>query len=377
VALKVIDLFCGCGGLSCGFTQEGFEVLAGVDINKQALTTFSHNFPQALAIPGDLSKLEPEWLRRNLNLEKGELDCLIGGPPCQGFSKNVPATLRSLDDPRNKLMEVYLSFVKEFNPKAILIENVAEVVKAYENTVSEDILVELGKLGYQAEVKALNIAEYGIPQLRRRAFFLASRVGPIKFPTASHTKDSPNKQLSFELFENTPKPFVSVWEAIGDLPSLESGEGQNPIKYQTFPQTEYQELMRNGDTLVYDHVARKLSPIQLERIKSLGEGEGMVNLPEHLRPLKGYSGAYGRLYPQEPARTITRWVFHPGSGRFGHPYDNRVITIREAARLQSFPDWFVFKGTYIKKSHQVGEAVPPLMGRKLARTISTTLRKCF
>lgn len=141
------------------------------------------------------------------------------------------------------------------------------------------------------------------------------------------------------------------------------------------PETEYQALMRSGSGLLFDHVARPLRKTQLERVKHLepGKGEGYKSLPIHLRPRNGYSGAYGRLIPNEPARTITRWVFHPGSGRYYHPFDNRVITIREAGRLQSFPDWFVFEGSYIQKSHQVGEAVPPLLAQAFAEKVHSLL----
>jgi len=377
LVFRIVDLFCGCGGLSCGFVQEGFEIMAGIDTNTIALKTFSQNFHNAMAVNADLSLLDPADLRAKLRLEPGELDCLVGGPPCQGFSKNVPAAQRSLNDHRNRLMKVFLSFVKEFQPQSVLIENVAEILNAYNGVVSHEILETLENMGYKATVKIINAAQYGVPQLRRRAFFLARKIKPIVFPLPSYqTKSEPiNLQPAFDLFESRQKPYVTVWQAISDLPSLSSGGGNNPIEYQTPPTSDYQSLMRNGNQIVYDHVARSLTTIQLERINCLGEGEGMAQLPDHLRPQKGYSGAYGRLFPQQPARTITRWVFHPGSGRFYHPYDNRVITIREAARLQSFPDWFIFTGTYIQKSHQVGEAVPPFLTRQFARSIADALKE--
>lgn len=372
--LKVIDIFCGCGGLSCGFLQEGFKVVAGFDISKAALKTFKYNFPEAYAVSTDLSITSPFEIRVELGLEKGELDCLIGGPPCQGFSKNVPAAQRFLDDPRNRLMQAYLAFVEEFQPRTLLIENVAEIVKAYDQAVTRQITQELRRLDFNVTVHLVNAADYGVPQLRRRAFFLASREKAIKFPQPSYTKksatDSENQTLG--LIEEK-KAYVTSWEAINDLPTIQSGGGQNPMPYQFLPQNDYQKTIRDGNRVVYDHVARNLTAIQLERVEYLREGQNIKNLPDNLRPSKGYSGAYGRLYPNEPARTITRWVFHPGSGRFYHPYDNRIITIREAARLQSFPDWFVFTGTYIEKSHQVGEAVPPLLVRQLAKAIRKTL----
>lgn len=405
---RAIDLFCGCGGLTCGFVQEGFEVIASVDINSVALKTYERNFPKTQVFNQDIRNIEPADLRRKLKLQRGDLDCLIGGPPCQGFSKNVPATKRFLEDPRNQLMKVFLSFVKEFQPKVVLIENVAEIINAFNGAVSDEVLSELG-IEYSAKLDVLNAKDYGVPQSRRRAFFLAGRIKEINFPKPiySHEKktvkrgkiralatlsndiqlplfdevDDEFRRPLFDRLEHLPqKPYVSVWEAIGDLPRLiNPGMGENPCDYHLEPETEYQVEMRSSqpftqaEVKLYDHVARKLSPIQFQRISSLGLGQSMSDLPEELRARKGYSGAYGRLKPNDTANTITKWVFHPGSGRFAHPYDNRVITIREAARLQSFPDWFVFEGTYIQKSHQVGEAVPSLLVRHLAASIANNL----
>ena len=386
---RAIDLFCGCGGLSCGFFQEGFEIIASVDSSALVLKTYQRNFPQTQVFNQDIRDIDPADLRRALKLQRGELDCLIGGPPCQGFSKNVVATKRFLEDPRNKLMQVFLTFVKEFQPKTVLIENVAEIVKAYQGAVSDEVLSEL-RLDYSAEVRVLNAKEYGVPQSRRRAFFLASRVQDVVFPELmykSSKKRLTEKEMQPSLFTDTltanpEEHFVNVWDAIGDLPRLENGAGENPCEYTFEPQTKYQEYIRSSkpftqqeQLLLHDHVARKLTPIQYERISKLKEGESMPDLPEALRARKGYSGAYGRLKPGDTANTITRWVFHPGSGRFGHPYDNRVITIREAARLQSFPDWFIFEGTYIQKSNQVGDAVPSLLARTLAASLATHLHQ--
>ena len=369
---SIIDLFCGCGGLSCGFVQEGFDILAGVDFYKPSLETFAVNFPGAMTFQEDITSLRPEALRERMALKRGELDCLIGGPPCQGFSKNVPATQRSMNDPRNILMRVFLNFVREFQPKVLLIENVSEVVNAYEQSISRYILAELCSMGYQVKLQTLNAAQYGVPQLRRRAFFLASRCNGIFFPAPTHDALIKTPQHS-PICAEPMQPFVSVWNAIRDLPSMKAGEGQPFCAYTEQNTSAFLWEVRGKQNEVSDHQARSLTQIQMERIACLGEGQGLKDLPDHLRPKSGYSGAYARLFPDEPARTITRWVFHPGSGRFVHPYDNRVITIREAARLQGFPDWFFFTGSYIQKSHQVGEAVPPLLVRHLARSLASAL----
>ncbi len=370
---KVVDLFCGCGGMSWGFKSEGFQVIMGVDKNSIALKTFARNFPEAIALEADLSTYDPTDLLDLLQIKPGELDCLIGGPPCQGFSKNVPAKERYQSDERNQLILTFLDFVKLLKPKIVLIENVAEIKNAYSKAYTIAVQAKLTDLGYNLQLKSLLAADYGVPQLRRRAFFLASLPGyAIAIPQPTHLTTGKNLDL-FNL--ECQREHVTVQSAISDLPSLKSGEGNSPSNYHNFPLTEYQQLMREGTLLLYDHVARALTQPQLDRVKHLepGLGQGVEALPEHLRPRSGYSGAYARLRPNEPARTITRWVFHPGSGRFYHPFDYRVITIREAARLQSFPDRFIFEGTYIQKSHQVGEAVPPLLAQAFAKSAKTVL----
>lgn len=284
-----------------------------------------------------------------------------------------PARHRYLDDPKNRLVLTFLELVKALKPKVVLLENVAEIVNAYEQAYTSEVLDVLEHLGYEVKSTRLLAADYGVPQLRRRAFFFANRIGaPVQIPEPTHL--APGKDPG--LFNwNTAKPYVTVWEAIGDLPSLKAGEGQSPSEYRSAPKTEYQQFMRNGSRRLYDHIARALTEPQLERVRHLkpGMGEGIEALPKHLRPRTGYSGAYARLRPDELARTITRWVFHPGSGRYYHPFDNRVITIREAARLQSFPDRFIFEGTYVQKASQVGEAVPPLLSQAFAREARAVL----
>ncbi|MBI4789843.1 MAG: DNA cytosine methyltransferase [Chloroflexi bacterium] len=201
--------------------------------------------------------------------------------------------------------------------------------------------------------------DFGVPQRRRRAFFFANRLDhSVKFPSPTHfPAHAASSPTLFTLDSN----YVTVRAALDDLPSLNHGEGTSPMEYDQAAHSNYQVLMRANTKLLYDHVARKLAETQYCRLASITAGQGARDLPNALKPRSHYSGAYGRLEWDSIAPTITRWVFHPGSGRLGHPADIRVITIREAARLQSFSDDFVFKGTYIQKSHQVGNAVPPLI----------------
>ncbi len=352
--LTVIDLFCGCGGISWGLYKAGFNIIAGIDNWKPALTTFKYNHPNAVVIQDDITKLNPISVMKQLNLSVGELDCLVGGPPCQGFSKNVPASYRFFEDSRNQLFRNFLSFVEIFLPKVVLMENVAEIYNAFSGVVRNEIIEKLNSLDYHVETQIIFAPSYGIPQRRRRCFFFASRTG-VKpfFPKPSYDSSD----------------YRNAWSAISDLPVLQNGEGYESMPYDKPCENEYQKAMRKNSAVIFDHITRKLKSEQFKRINSLQPGQGYKDLPFNLRPKSGYSGAYGRLDFEMLSPTITRWVFHPGSGRFCHPREVRLITIREAARIQSFSDDFRFKGTYIEKSHQLGNAVPPLLLSEFASNI--------
>ena len=357
---NAIDLFCGCGGISAGLRDAGYNILAGIDIEPNYIQTFTKNFPSSLSICQDASKINVKELLNKLGIRKGELDLLAGGPPCQGFSKNVPRAYRTLDSDNNILVKTFLDYCEQLFPKTILMENVAEMKNGFNQYYTKEIVTRLEKLGYKVMYDVYDAADFGVPQRRKRAFFLARRDGftPVH-PEVTHTNNGSNLLL---------KPYITVWDAISDLRPLEHGEGESPDTYYTDPQNEYQKYVRNGCTNVYNHIAKKLQPLQLERLSCLKPGEGIKNLPDRIRPKGGYSGAYGRLTKDMVMPTITRWVFHPGSGRWGHPVDVRLITIREAARLHSFKDDFIFYGTYTQQAGQLGNSVPPLLAKVMAES---------
>ena len=360
---RVIDLFSGCGGMSWGAALAGFNVLAGVDNDLTAIQTYRRNFGEDAGFAVDLTALGPEEFADYVNLKPEELELLIGGPPCQGFSKNVPRKNRFLNDPRNRLVSRFLEYVEYLRPQILIMENVAEMKDGFEGAYTGEVIERLERAGYRVDVKVIHAPDFGVPQRRRRAFFYANRLNrPVEFPAPTHY---PAEQGSF--FVGSDSAYVTVNSAIGDLPSLAHGEGTSPTDYDKPPTTWFQIEMRRNAKRLYDHVARKLADTQYRRLASIKAGQGAKDLPEALKPKSHYSGAYGRLVWDDLAPTITRWVFHPGSGRFGHPSDVRVVTIREAARLQSFSDDFVFCGTYIQKSHQVGNAVPPLVLKAIAQ----------
>ncbi|MEH2386938.1 MAG: DNA cytosine methyltransferase [Nostoc sp.] len=372
---KIIDLFAGAGGLTKGFHLAGFESLCAIDVNAKALATYKHNYPKTKIIHQDIRKVNPDDLRLALALRREAPILLIGGPPCQGFSRNIPAGYRYLNDSRNLLYRTFLEFVEEFRPLYVVMENVPEILKAYNGVIREEITEKLESLGYKVVSSSLNAAHYGIPQTRTRAFFIASLDHSLHFPKPTHFGDirsdyrSTKSYNQLNLLEANISPLVTVRDAIGDLPPLDAGQDYDAEVYPSPPQTTYQAMMRHESMKIVNHVARALSPIQFSRARALCEGQDARDLPSELAPKKHYSGAYGRLCWDKPARTITRWVFHPGSGRFFHPTQDRTITIREAARLHSYPDDFHFLGTYTEMASQIGESVPPLLGKAIASSI--------
>ena len=248
----------------------------------------------------------------------------------------------------------YLNFVKYIHPKVVIIENVAEIDNAFNGIVREDIINTLKKWGYKVQVKIINMSKYGIPQKRRRCFFFASRIGAPSFPEEKSSS-------------------VSAWDAISDLPIVNQGEGENGMPYNAPATNKFQEHMRACSSSLYNHVANIMKPIQTARIASIGPGQGLKDMPKELQVKGGYSGVYGRLDYTSVAPTITRWVFHIGGGRFSHPRENRTLTMREAARLQSFSDDFHFLGTRVEQAGQIGNAVPPYFMEQLADHITAAL----
>jgi len=364
---RVLDLFSGCGGMSWGLHKAGFEIIGGIDTWAQALRTFEFNHPNAKIIERDISGLKTSEVMQLLNLDVEDLEVLVGGPPCQGFSKNQTASNRFIEDPRNQLYKDFMRFVKDLKPKVVIMENVAEIYNAFDGYVRKEVIETFNKLGYSVNVKVLTAADYGVPQKRRRCIFLAVRGNLVpEFPTPTHSV-SEDQDALFPV--NT---YVSAWEAIKGLPKP-SDEPDALVKYTDKPSSTFEEWVRNPTKTVANHYIHPLQPTQTKRYLALKPGQDIRHLPKNLRPKSGYSGAYGRLDFTSVAPTITRWVFHPGSGRYGHPKEPRIITMREAARLQSFTDDFFFTGSKNEIAGQIGNSVPPLLMFSLAPTIKRLL----
>ena len=357
-----IDLFCGAGGLSEGFRQAGFHVLAGNDIDRYAAETYAATHQEAKFLPGPIEEISDTDFLRAAGLKRGELDCLIGGPPCQAFS--VYNHQRGMHDQRSGLFRQYLRIVEGLLPKWVVMENVTGITSVGNGQAVSQIIEGLGRLGYKVETRILKAEEYGIPQERRRIFFVGNRLDlPINWPAPTH---GPECQ----------KPFVTVWDAICDLPALENGEDPGRLlPYPGKPETEYQRLLRGSERIVWNHSAPRLAKINLERMKHIPQGGSWRDVPVELLP-EGMKRArrcdhtkrYGRLHPEGLSSTIlTKCDLH--WGQYIHPTQDRVLTVREAARFQSFPDWFGFSGPRTEQYVQVGNAVPPLLGKQVADAI--------
>ena len=356
-----IDLFSGAGGLSEGFRQAGFHVLAGNDIDPFAAETFAATHSEARFLHGPIEDISARNLLDAAGLAKGELDCLIGGPPCQGFS--VYNHQRGMHDKRSGLFSEYLRIVEGLKPNWVVMENVTGITSVGKGQAVKSILSGFANLGYTVETRVLRAEEYGVPQERRRMIFLGNRLGvPVRWPEPTHGSGL--------------KPLVSVWDAIGDLPSLDNGEDpRGPLPYRTPPQTEYQARLRGNATQVPNHAAPCLAPINQKRMKHIPEGGSWRDIPIELLPPGmrrarrcDHTKRYGRLRKEGLASTIlTKCDLHWGA--YIHPDQDRVLTVREAARLQSFPDWFHFAGPRTEQYVQVGNAVPPLLAKHLAQAL--------
>lgn len=357
----VIDLFSGCGGLSLGFLNAGYRIIAGVDTDPKSLETYAANLPDAKALACNL--FEPNYLQELLDVvgQSGPIgkidgaplvDVIVAGPPCQGFSLTGP---RNIDDPRNGLYLAVLETVRILRPQAFLIENVKGMKTLYGGAVKEEIVRRFRNLGYHVpEPQVLSAADYGVPQIRERLFFIGVRQELGRF-------EIPRKVCG-------PDDYVTCEEAIGDLPGLESGHGQEESSYMNGPLTDYQRAMRKGSDRLFNHVATKHTEHVKSVIRLVPEGQNYRALPPGVGESRKFNEAWTRYHSSRPSRTIDT-----GHRNHFHYKWNRVPTIRENARLQSFPDTFRFIGTKTQQNRQVGNAVPPLLAYHLARQIQRYL----
>lgn len=387
--LKMIDLFSGAGGLSEGLRQAGFHSLYANEVIKTYSETYARNHPDTLVDQRDIRSVDAKSIRQKLKLEQGDLDLIAGGPPCQGFSINAP--IRSNDDSRNHLFREFIRFVDEFQPKAVLIENVPGLVSFENGMTLQAILDELINHGYHADVRILYAPHYGVPQTRWRTIIIGMKYQEdiqAAFPQPEY--DAPLRVNFTSRFDgrniigfpqkNNLQPHISVKDALSDLPVLNNGESGLECKnYRSLPQNRFQYLMREFSNGVFNHEAPRLSKINLERLKYIPAGGNWTNIPDDLLP-KGMRRArksdhtkrYGRVNPDGLASTILTKC-DPHWGAYFHYDQDRVFSVREAARIQTFPDHFIFTGSKAEQYEQVGNAVPPFLAAAIGHSLAKLL----
>lgn len=366
MTLTAIDLFCGAGGLSAGLEMAGFKVLAGVDLFEAAGKTFEATHPHAKFIGEPIEEVTIEKLMEKTGLKIGELTVLAGGPPCQAYS--VYNHQRGMHDQRATLFREYLRIVKGMEPEWIVMENVMGIYSIGGGEAVRAIKAELMALGYKVEEKVMKAEEYGVPQERRRVVFIGNRIGaPIRHPVPTH---GPGLQ-----------PFTTIEEAIGDLPALANGEDLGTVEYAKAAKGDFLEFVRGDRKTVNNHGAPKLGKINIERLQYIPPGGSWRDIPHELLPAgmkrakrSDHTKRYGRMtWDGLSCTVLTKCDIHWGA--YIHPAQDRAVSVREAARLQAFPDWFEFAGSKTDQYVQVGNAVPPLLGWAIGRTIRALIEE--
>lgn len=347
----ILDLFCGAGGFSYGMHKNvHFRTAVAVDFNAKAANTFQKNMPEAFVITGDLTKTETKQLIIEQSVNSG-VNMIVGGPPCQGFS--MKGKKLGLKDERNFLFREYLNLVERLKPEVFVIENVKSLLSTAGGWFRDEILAYIERLGYKVNYGVLNAKNFGVPQNRERAIFICSKQLDIPLPIGNDT-------------------FVSVRDAISDLAYLQSGEGEEASDYITEPQSDYQRLMREGSEKLHNHKASKHSELAIRKLGMIPPEKGKEYLPEELLGKQKFKTTWGRLTWDKISPTIDTRFDTPSNGTNSHPVLNRAITPREAARIQSFDDKFIFHGSKFYIRTQIGNAVPPLLGKAIADAIWNT-----
>ena len=339
---RVLDLFCGCGGLSLGFEMAGFDVVLAIDNWEDALITYRQNHRHSIALNGDLMTLDPRDVEKEYGLHN--ISVIIGGPPCQGFSV---AGKRIIDDDRNKLYKSFVRFVEHFKPKTFVMENVPNILSIGGGAIKDAIVKDFSELGYKVVYRVLTASDYGVPQNRRRAIFVGLRDKTFDYPI-------PNA-----------KEKVTTEEALSDLPENSVTDGET---YPIPALSDYQKMMRMHTDKLYNHQITIHTPETQRIIAMVPDGGNYKNLPEELWSLRKVHIAWTRMDSKKPCFTIDTGHFHHFHYKF-----NRVPTVRESARIQSFPDSFVFIGGKGSQLRQVGNAVPPLMAKAIAEQLKKQL----
>jgi DNA (cytosine-5)-methyltransferase 1 len=336
---SAVDLFCGAGGMSLGLQMAGYNISLGLDFVKDCEDTHSLNFPNVPFICGDITNVSGSDILNKIGLKKGELTLVSGGPPCQGFS-TVNGKSRFLENPKNKLFVQFVRLINELSPTWFIMENVTGLLSMNSGTVKEAIFKAFEDIGYNVEAKVLNASDYGVPQHRKRAIFIGNNAGyEIEFPEPSH--GNPTSQLGIFDTSNM-QPYVTVREALEGI---------------------------DNNSKLPNHVIPIHAEIVYTRMSFVPEGGNQKDIPEEFKPPQKFMNTYGRLHNDKPSNTVHTRFDVASTGSLYHPTENRALTVREGARLQSFPDNYIFSGKKGSQYRQVGNAVPPLLAKAIGLKI--------
>jgi len=392
------DLFAGAGCFGLGFHLSGYNLVFSLEQDKWAADTLRKNSICDSVIEADIRKYKTKKQIKQVCITK--IDILIGGPPCQGFSIAGPASKKDPKDPRNSLFKDFARWVKHLEPKIFVMENVKGILtrkNANREKVIDIIRKTFSKLGYTVEIWQLNAAHYGVPQIRERAFIVGHKLEePIGPPPATHYLPSRNGNVD-PITNRNLLPATTIGDAISDLPNLDAGDGEEEQEYDASPQSDYQTWVRGEHTTLYNHVAMKHTERIVERFKRIQSGEQLSDIPEEYKVRKrngngslsetAYHSNYRHLKSEEISFTIPASFY----SSFIHPDQPRNITAREAARIQSIPDWYRIMGKrtqvsskllqrkgrhhedYLSQYNQIGNAVPPLLAKAIAEHLQTVL----
>ncbi len=350
---NILDLFAGVGGLSYGFSKlSEFNIVAANEIEKDISIAYSLNYPEVKMLNCNISSLTEEMLYEATNGQK--IDIVVGGPPCQSYS-----TLgkRKMDEKAGLFMQ-YKRVLQILQPRAFVFENVAGILSMDHGRLFKQINFEFKEIGYDLKYEILDAADFGVPQHRERVILVGFRgANNFVYPEATHGVGK--------------KPYVTLREAIGDLPILKSG--QQSTEYMQEAYSDFLKFVRADSNVLSEHIAPKNGAHLVRIMETLKDGQSKDDLPENIRPKSGYGNTYAKLWWDKPSTTITRNFACPSSSRCIHPRDSRAMSIREGARLQSFPDDYKFYGADGMKRLEIGNAVPPLLSIAIAKKMAEAL----
>jgi DNA (cytosine-5)-methyltransferase 1 len=348
IEFKAVDLFCGAGGMSLGLEMAGYSIQLGLDFVKDCEETHNINFKNVPFICGDITDVKGSEILDRIGLKKGDLALVSGGPPCQGFS-TVNGKSRFLENPKNKLFVQFVRMIDELSPTWFVMENVTGLLSMDSGNVKDAIIAAFRSIGYNVEAKVLNAVDYGVPQNRKRAIFIGNNAGyKIEFPEPTHGDST--KQLDF-FHQKNLNPVKTVGEALKGITSTSK---------------------------LTNHILPLHADIVLKRMSFVPEGGNQKDIPKEFKPPQKFLNTYGRLHRDKPSNTIHTRFDVASTGSLYHPTENRALTVREGARLQSFPDSYEFSGKKGSQYRQVGNAVPPLLakavGEKILSIMNNTIR---